>query len=302
MTDFLTRVTVWLNSPANAVGKRLLAPIGVLPGWLSATLAAAITGVALLAVFKFTSNQRAIKRVKDEIKANLLSLKLFNTGASVALRAQGRVLRAAAGLLVLAIVPMMVMTVPVLLVLGQLSLWYQARPLRVGEDAVVTLKLGAGAAWPEVRLKSSADVDVAIGPVRVRGRGVPGGGLRGVPGGGLRGVPGGGLREVCWSIQARRPGQHRLAFQVGDKTFEKDLAVGDRFMRVSSLRPDWDFADTLMYPAETPFGPGSPIGSIAIDYPKRTGWTCGADSWVVYWFVVSMVSGFAFRRLLNVNI
>jgi uncharacterized membrane protein (DUF106 family) len=294
VTDFLTRLTVWLNSPANAVGKRLLAPIGVLPGWLSATLAAAITGVALLAVFKFTSNQRAIKRVKDEIKANLLSLKLFNTGASVALRAQGRVLRAAVGLLVLAIVPMMVMTVPVLLVLGQLSLWYQARPLRVGEDAVVTLKLGAGAAWPEVRLGPSADVDVAIGPVRVRGRGVPGGGLRG--------VPGGGLREVCWSIQARRPGQHRLAFQVGDQTFEKDLVVGDRFMRVSSLRPDWDLADTLMHPAETPFAPDSPIGSIAIDYPKRTEWTCGADTWVVYWFVVSMVSGFAFRRLLNVNI
>lgn len=294
MTDFLTRVLVWLNSPANAVGKLLLAPIGVLPGWLSATLAAAITGVALLAVFKFTSNQRAIKRVKDEIKANLLSLKLFNTGASVALRAQGRVLRAAAGLLVLAIVPMMVMTVPVLLVLGQLSLWYQARPLRVGEDAVVTLKLGAGAAWPEVSLGPSADVDVAIGPVRVRNRGVPGGGLRG--------VPGGGLREVCWSIQARRPGQHRLAFQVGDQTFEKDLVVGDRFMRVSSLRPDWDFADTLMHPAETPFAPGSPIGSIAIDYPKRAGWTCGTDSWVVYWFVVSMVTGFAFRRLLNVNI
>jgi uncharacterized membrane protein (DUF106 family) len=294
VTDFLTRLLVWLNSPANALGKLLLAPIGVLPGWLSATLAAAITGVALLAVFKFTSNQRAIKRVKDDIKANLLSLKLFNTGASVALRAQGRVLRAAAGLLVLAIVPMMVMTVPVLLVLGQLSLWYQARPLRVGEDAVVTLKLGAGAAWPEVRLGPSADVDVAIGPVRVRNRGVPGGGLRG--------DSGGGLREVCWSIQARRPGQHQLAFQVGDQTFKKDLVVGDRFMRVSSLRPDWDLADTLMHPAETPFAPDSPIGSIAIDYPKRTGWTCGADTWVVYWFVVSMVSGFAFRRLLNVNI
>ncbi|HVC96535.1 MAG TPA: hypothetical protein VND64_22815 [Pirellulales bacterium] len=276
--DSLTRLAVWLNAPANAVGRFILAPIGVLPGWLSATLAATITGVALLAVFKFTSNQRAIKRVKDDIKANLLALKLFNTGAQVALRAQGRVLRAAFRLLALAIVPVLLMTVPVLLVLGQLSLWYEARPLRVGEDALVTMKLGAGAALPEARLEPSAAVDVAIGPVRVRDR-----------------------REVCWSIQARLTGRHRLEFHVGNLTGEKDLVVGDRFMRVSSLRPDWDFADTLSHPAEKPFTPGSPIRSIAIDYPKRAGWTCGAGTWVVYWFIVSMVSGFGFRRLLNVN-
>ena len=40
---------------------------------------------------------------------------------------------------------MLVMVVPVILILGQLSLWYQARPLRVGEEAVVTLKLNGGA-------------------------------------------------------------------------------------------------------------------------------------------------------------
>ena len=33
--DFLAQVIVWLNALANAVGRVLLAPIGVLPGWLS---------------------------------------------------------------------------------------------------------------------------------------------------------------------------------------------------------------------------------------------------------------------------
>jgi len=33
------------------------------------------------------------------------------------------------------------MAVPVTLLLGQLALWYQARPLRVGEDTVITLEL-----------------------------------------------------------------------------------------------------------------------------------------------------------------
>ena len=61
--DVLTRMVVWLNALANGLGGLLLAPIAVLPGWLSATVVAAVTGVLLLVVFKYTSNQRGIKRV-----------------------------------------------------------------------------------------------------------------------------------------------------------------------------------------------------------------------------------------------
>jgi uncharacterized membrane protein (DUF106 family) len=277
--DLCTRLVVWLNALANALGGLLLAPLGMLPGWLSATLVAAITGVLLLVVFKYTSNQRAIKRVKDDINANLLALKLFKESVSVALRAQGSILYSAGRLMLLAIVPMLVMVVPVLLILGQLSLWYQSRPLRVDEDAVVTLKLLSGdAARPDVRLEPNDAVEVLVGPVFVPSD-----------------------REVCWKIKARQPGDHRLVFQVGNETGDKELSVGDRFMRVSSLRPDWNLGDVLLYPAEKPFDRASAVQSIAIDYPARSSWTSGADTWVIYWFAVSMVFGFAFRRVFNVN-
>jgi uncharacterized membrane protein (DUF106 family) len=277
--DLLTRLVVWLNTLANALGRLLLAPIGVLPGWLSATLVSAITGVLLLVVFKYTSKQRAIKRVKDDIKANLLALKLFKESASVALLAQASILRAALKLLVLALVPMLVMVVPVLLILGQLSLWYQARPLGVSEDAIVTLKLGdVESSRPDVRLEPTDAVEVLVGPVRVRSE-----------------------HEVCWKIQARQPGHHRLVFTTGNQSGDKDLVIGDRFTRVSSLRPAQNLIDVVLYPAEKPFNRDSPIQSVAIDYPTRSSWTSGTDLWVVYWFAVSMVSGFAFRGVLNVN-
>src|SRR5262249_51834361 len=137
----LARAVVWLNAAANALGGWLLAPVGVLPGWLSATLAAVATGVLLLVVFKHTSNQRAIKQARADIKAHLLSLKRFTASAPVALQAQGGILLGALRLLALAVVPMLVMVVPVCLILGQLALWYQARPLQVGEDAVLTVRL-----------------------------------------------------------------------------------------------------------------------------------------------------------------
>src|SRR6516162_801593 len=148
MMDVLAQLVVWLNGLANALGRLLLAPVGVSPGWLSATVIAVVTGVLLLVVFKYTSNQRAIKRVRDDINANLLALKLFKDSAGVAVVAQQRLLQGAARLFVLALIPIAVMAVPVALLLGQMSLWYQQRPLRVGEEAVVTLTLNGDADDP----------------------------------------------------------------------------------------------------------------------------------------------------------
>lgn len=280
MIDFLVQLIVWLNAAADALGRIVLAPIGVMPGWLSATIVSAVTGVLLLAVFKFTSNQRAIKKARDDINANLLALKLFKESTSVALQAQGRILFGALRLFVLAIVPMIVMAVPVTLLLGQLSLWYQFRPLEVGEEAVVTLKLGGtGTTLPAVRLEATPAAEVLIGPVRVPSK-----------------------REVCWKIRARENGLHRLVFGVGETTIDKELAVSRGLLRVSKLRPGWDWSDILMNPQEAPFPPTSEVHSIDIDYPGRDSWTSGTDVWVFYWFGVSMVAAFVFRRALNVNI
>jgi hypothetical protein len=281
MTDALTRLVVWLDAAANAVGEWLLAPIGVLPGWLSATAAAAVTGVLLLVVFKYTSAQRAIKRVRDDINANLLALKLFRESAWVTVQAQGRLLAGAGRLFVFALVPTAVMALPVALVLGQLSLWYQQRPLRVEEEAVVTLTLNgdADAPFPAVSLRPADSVEATVGPVRVFSK-----------------------REVCWNIQARESGYHRLAFDVGGQTIEKDLTVGDGFIRVSTRRPGWVWSEALMYPWEEPFPPDSPVRSIDVAYPARPSWTSGTDWWLIYWFAVSLAAAFCFRRVLGVNV
>jgi hypothetical protein len=305
--DVLARVIVWLNAAANAVGEWLLAPIAVLPGWLSATAVAAVTGVLLLLAFKYTSNQRAIKRVRDDITANLLSLKLYKESARVTFAAQGRLLVGAGRLLVLALVPTAAMAVPVTLIYFQLSLWYQKRPLRVGEEAVVTLRLGgdADAPFPDVSLRPTGAVETTVGPVRVFKQ-----------------------REVCWNVKARENGYHRLTFQVGGQAVDKELAVGDGYMRVSALRPEGVDSEVLVkHPAEQPFGPDSPVRSIEIDYPARDSLRTGRESWglywfvalmksaewlgglffglpgwVVYWFVVSFVVAFSFRRVLRVSI
>ena len=206
-------------------------------------------GLACLICFKYTSQQRALRRVRDDIQAHLLVLKLFPDSLWVMLRAEGRLLRGAAMLLALAVVPMLVMIVPVSLLLGQLSLWYQVRPLRIGEEAVVTVQLRGGAVstMPDVQIEPTAAAETVVGPVQVLSK-----------------------REICWNIRACQNGHHRLAFHCDGRTVEKELAIGDGFMRTSAIRPRCCWSDMLWQPAEQPFTGDSSIREFRLTTPPAS--------------------------------
>ena len=282
MTRLLAQITAWLNAVMNGLGRGLLAPlIGAVPGWLSNTVVAAVTGVLLLVIFKYTSNQGAIGRVRDSIKANMLALKLFKDSMAVTVQSQGRLFKAALLLLVHAIRPMAVMIVPISLLVLQLMLWYEARPLRPGESAVVVMEINGeiGAPWPEVILEVTPAADVNIGPVRVLSN-----------------------RQICWEIQARQNGKQPLVFQVDQQKIEKELAIGEGFVPVSVERPGWRWSSMMRHPRERPFAPDSVVQSIAIDYPDRSSTIIGIPWWLVYFFVASMVFALIFKPFLKVKI
>ena len=149
-----------------------------------------------------------------------------------------------------------------------------------GEEAVIALKLSESKCnGPTVSLEPTDAVEVIAGPVRMRKE-----------------------REVCWNVKAKKPGGHRLVFQVGGQSFAKELAIGDGFMRVSTRAPGWDWSRILLNPWEPPFWPGEPVYSISVAYPERTSWTSGSGYWVIYWFVVSMIAALCFRGVLKVNV
>jgi uncharacterized membrane protein (DUF106 family) len=279
--NFLAQIITRINVLTNALGKFMLAPIGILPGWLSNTVVSAVTGVVLLIIFKYTSNQRAIGCVRDNIKANMLALKLFKDSISVTLQAEGRVFKGALLLLLHAIRPMLVMIVPVSLLLAQLGLWYQSRPLQPEEQTIITMKLNGriDSPWPKVSIESIPGAKVTLGPVRISSK-----------------------RQICWEIKAVENGCHRIIFEVDHQQIEKELSVGDGFMRVSVERPGWHWADILLHPWEEPFSPDSAVQSISINYPDRLSRTSGTNWWLIYFFVASMLFALIFKPFLKVRI
>jgi uncharacterized membrane protein (DUF106 family) len=281
VTDFLAQIIRLINIPMNAVGSFLFAPISMIPGWLSNTIISALTGVFLLIVFKYTSNQHAIGKVRDDIKAHMLALKLFKDNVVVILSSEARVFKGAFLLLFHAIRPMLIMIAPLVLLLGQLGLWYQSLPLSQNQEALVTMQFNENEepTWEDVVIEPLSAIKVISGPVRVYSK-----------------------KQSVWKIKALEDGYHSMVFRMGVHSFRKELAIGDGFMRVSVERPEYKWSNILLNPWEEPFNSDSSVWSIYVDYPERYERVWGIPWWLVYFFIASMVFAFIFKPLLKVRI
>ncbi len=270
-----------INIFTNTLGGILFAPIAMVPGWLSITIISAIFGVLLLSVFKSTSNQEAITHIRDDVKANLLAIKLFKDSTFATFNSQIKLLSGSLKLLFYSVIPMMIMIIPVSLILVQLGLWYQFRPITAGDEyIIVKLELNEKSeTFPQVILESNPAAEIAAGPVRILSR-----------------------KEVYWKIKPLENGNHYLTFMVGDLQLNKSLAVGNHLMRLNPKRPGHDFMDRLLYPLEKPFEKDSIVQSISVEYPERNSRVYGTDCWVLSLFIISMISALIFKPLLNVRL
>jgi hypothetical protein len=132
---------------------------------------------------------------------------------------------------------------------------------------------------PEVAFHPPPDVELVLGPVHIASQ-----------------------NEICWTIRPRKAAEYTLRFDVAGQSMSKELAVGDGFLRVSVLRPNQNWLSILEHPGEPPLPADGPLEEIAIQYPDRTGWISGSESWFIYWFVASLIAGWCLRPVFDVKL
>ena len=239
-----------------------------------------LTGVVMLWIFGKVSNQKAIERLRNRTRGNLLGVLLYQHDIKVVLRLHGLILRDTLIYLRYTLVPMFVLTVPLVPVLAQFNLFFSSKPLQPGEAAVVKLKLDDLAAVPgEVNLEGNSAVKVETPGVRIASEG-----------------------EIAWRVRAVQPGTHRLVFRIGHDTVEKKMRVGGRWGAVSA-RKTGNWLDLLLYPGEEPLEPGQRTKSVEVRYQPLSltvmGWSL---HWLILFFVLSIAVSFAFKGVLGVEV
>jgi len=266
-----------INPICTLTGDAVYGLLNPLPIWLGLTIISIVVGIVMLIAFRYTSNQVAIGRAKDDIKANLLVLKLYKDELRVVFRSQLRLLWAILRLQRYVLTPVLIMLVPMLLILAQMGVRYQWRPARLGESTLVTInQRNSSPTSPPIELEPSAAVTLEAGP-----------------------VPGGG--RIVWRLSGKEVGRHTLRFRAGPTIVEKELVVGEGVERVSALRPARRWTDQLLHPVESPIPSDSTIESITIAYPPVDSWIYGSNVWVVTFFVISMAAALILKPVFRVK-
>ncbi len=274
------RAMTILNRIMTAVFDVVFAPFERAPGWLSLTVFAALTGAAGLLVYKYTSNQNEIKRTKAQIKAAILAIKLFKDDLGVIATSLGRVMWGATKMLRYALWPMLIMFVPFVLVMAQLGIRYQWRPLATAERTVLTAQMAdsVDVTAAEITLEVPEGLVIDAPPVRIPRE-----------------------SRIVWRLRAMKEGDYRVNVRVGDETMVKTVKVGTTFMGANAIRSRGDFWSAVLYPAEAALPQESLFRSIRVDYAERESMIHGANWWLVWLIGLSFVFAFLLKPVLRVE-
>ena len=233
----------------------------------------ALAGVGMLWLFGRTSNQAAIRRTKRRLQAHLLELRLFGDEPSLIWKAQAGLLAYNAKYIALMLVPVAILSVPMVLLLMHLESFYGMRPLPVGEEAIVTVQMRGAL---EAKLEAPEGIAVETPGVRVPSE-----------------------QQVSWRIRPVKEGSGALRVVTPEGAFEKQIAAGGGWRYVSDRRVSsaWDL---VWHPAEKRL-PGGRVEWIEVRYPPaEVAWLGLETHWLVWFLVFSMAAALVLKGRFKV--
>jgi hypothetical protein len=269
----LTRIADWLLGPFAA-----WPPLATLLFW------SAIAGVLMTIVFRYTSNQQAVKRAADRSRAQALAIKLFGHDPLAVFSSLGQLLHYSGLRLWHSLPPMLVMLVPFVLVMSQLALRYEYEPLAKDKSTIVKLEL-TEKDWPKhqnVVLDPSPEFAVETPALRDATE-----------------------HAIYWRFRPKEAGGGTLRWRVGNEEIAKrvDVDAGDdRLASVSVRRASSGWWDRLLHPAEPALPSGSPVRGIEIEHPTRDTPLLGVNvPWWLTFVLGSIVAALVVRPLVKVR-
>jgi hypothetical protein len=240
-----------------------------------------ITGAVMLFLFKLTSNQQSMKEVKTRISAYFLEMRLYKEDISAVMASQRNILKANMGYMKLALIPALVMFVPVILIMVQLNLRYAQTGFRPGDTAMVkvTVDEGLDVVKNRVALKAGGGIEKASPAVRIPT-----------------------LNETDWKIRLTGNGVHDLTLETAAGDVTLPVYATDRLVPIYGNFKKASFLETILNPGAPRIPDQVPIEAVQILYPEMSfNWGFIDLSWLWSFLIISMGFGVILKFLFGVE-
>jgi hypothetical protein len=240
-----------------------------------------ITGALMLFLFKLTSNQEGMKKVKTRIGAFFLEMRLYKDDVSAVMNSQRRILGANLSYMKLALIPAAVMIVPVILIMVQLNLRYVTDGLMPGDTAMIKVKVAEGTDVMRegIRLKTGPGIEKASPAVRIAS-----------------------LGESDWKIRVKDEGIHDVVVSSGSGEMTVPVFSTDRIVPVFTIFKKSSILEVIFNPGAPRIPSALPFESIEIKFPEKSfNWGFFSLSWMWSFLIISMLFGVVLKFLFKVE-
>jgi len=238
-----------------------------------------VIGLLMVVVFRYTSDQKAIRVAKDHLKAHLLALRLFQDQIAVVIRAYGRIVLATGHYLRLAFMPLLFVIVPLTLFIVQLDRYLGIQPIEPGHPFLVSAKV-AESVLNDTSLVLPEGLKATAPAVHMPAE-----------------------NEIAWRVVANKDGDFVINLQANSLLLSKSVKVGSGLTRLSPIRLRGKFWERILISGEPALAASDLVEAIEVQYPAREIAFAGLEwNWIWLFFVLSLVAGFVFKSVLGIEI
>ncbi len=239
-----------------------------------------VTGLAMVIVFRFTSNQKAIRQIKDRMQAHLLEVRLFQDQLGVVARAYLAILRWTFAYLRHSLKSLAIILLPTVLLLAQLDLRLSRVPLKPHDSFLLKAKFTQAMALDRVSLRLPEGLALSAPALHIPAE-----------------------REVDWRIRAEQYGDFAPAVLVAGQEFTKEVVVSDGVARLPAERVRAGIQKWFLHPGEKPLPRDGPLEALEVKYqPRRMEIGPFRAHWLVLFLVFSLLSGFLMKTVLGIEV
>jgi hypothetical protein len=239
-----------------------------------------VVGLLMVLVFRYTSDQKAIRVAKDQLKAHLLAVRLFQDQLPVVLSSYGRILRGTGRYLRLAFRPLLFVIVPLTILVVQLDHYLGWTGLPTGEPFLIKARVSSADALSTADLRLPEGLSTTAPPLHIPED-----------------------NEIVWRAVATKPGRYEINVGSFDKIFSKSVTISRGLERISLARLQGQVLERMLVSTEPALSAESPIRSIEVSYPARSISFLGLEwNWIWLFFVLSLAAGFLFKSILGIEI
>lgn len=254
----------------------VLSPFSGMSPYAGLTAVSVVAGVVMVFLYRWTTDQEKLKKIRDQIKIHFLEVRLFKEDMAEMFTIQKDIMKENLNYLRYTLKSAVLLIIPIIFIVIDLNARYSYYPIHPGNSFVVSATAGDPNSLERIELTLPEGLAMDVQAMRIPAE-----------------------RRVSWQVRAGSSGIYNLTFHQGEKQYIHRVVISNLIQRIQpeiNQQTDWISYLTSMggsLPSD------SPIEAIRIEYPEQESFFGLQPGWLYFFFLISMIAGLAVKKFMK---